>query len=234
MLSHILSKAYDIPAPEKITDDSIVGHTKTPPSYSHIPQIAVTHSHPHYLMRLPFVYKPLKLPKFAVLVRDPREILISIYETTKGEYLDKKMNSNDVTFSQYLKGDVTGKTRIEDIWGIMLFLNSWGSIIQKAPSHTHLLKYENLKKDSHRNLSELLSFIGVSDITSDIIDYAIEQSDKSKMKEKLDPNQDQSDQRINTQSRDLNSWYNDEDKDFVQRTFSKFLKHNFGYNFSKW
>ena len=127
MLSHILSKAYDIPAPEKITDDSIVGHTKTPPSYSHIPQIAVTHSHPHYLMRLPFVYKPLKLPKFAVLVRDPREILISIYETTKGEYLDKKMNSNDVTFSQYLKGDVTGKTRIEDIWGIMLFLNSWGS-----------------------------------------------------------------------------------------------------------
>lgn len=235
MLSYILSIEYDLPPPDKITDDTIVGHTKAPPSYKHIPQIAVTHSHPHYLMRYPFVYKLLHLPKFAVLIRDPREILISIYETTKGDYLNNKMHTQeDVSFSQYLKGDVSGKTRIEDIWGIILFLNSWAPVLKNNPSHTFLMKYEELKEKPDYILSELLNFIGIKNISSKTINTAISQSDKSNMLKKLDPNQAQSDHRINTSSRDLNSWYKDEDKTFIQNTLKKFLRNDYGYDFNTW
>src|SRR5262245_44769290 len=59
MLSLALAETYNLPAPTSIRDDSIVGHTKTPPKYKDIPQIAVTHSHPHYLMRIPAVHSTL-------------------------------------------------------------------------------------------------------------------------------------------------------------------------------
>lgn len=236
MLSLVLCKLYDLPYPENIIADTVVGHTKTPPRYDHIPQVAVTHSHGHYLLHVPHSIRILRVPKIAVLVRDPRDIMVSVYEKTKGEYLDCYSGKKNVCFEEYLRGDPTGKVskKIEDIWGLILFFNSWSSVLRANSDQTLLMKYEDFKQDTHTMLKRLCDFIGVEGVTDDIIAQAIAESSKDRMKQRIDVNEDQAARTVNIGSRDFKKWYSDDEKAFVNDVFSKYLKDDFGYKLTEW
>ena len=110
MLSLILCEIYDLPPPSHVIEDSILGHPKTPPKYDHIPQIAVTHSHPHYLIHLPHAVRQLNLPKFLVMVRDPRDILVSAYEKSKGtNFYQEAGLDKEYSFSDFIRLDMNVK-----------------------------------------------------------------------------------------------------------------------------
>jgi len=227
MLSLALAEKYNLPAPESIRDDAIVGHTKTPPKYKNIPQIAITHSHPHYLMRLPAAHKALHLPKFVVLVRDMRSILVSMYEKSKGPHIDEKLGRSNVTFSEYLPGDVTGRTRFEDIWGLILFFNAWGAIAEKSPENTLVVRYEDLQSNTQGTLRKICDHIGL-DISDDILARASTISTKKDMEELMD---EEGEKIVNTQSRNDLDWYSEQDMNFLRKTCNKYLKYNFGYKY---
>ncbi len=234
MLSLVLCNLHSLPYPENIKADTVVGHTKTPPQYNQIPQIAVTHSHPHYFLRIPNFIDNFGVPKLIVLVRDPRDILVSSYEKTKGEYLDKKMERANVTFSNYLQGDVTGKTRIEDIWGLTLFFNSWYPVLQSNPDHTLMVHYEDMIENTEQILSRVCQFIGLDGVTDDILKKVVEDSSRRKMKKNIDPNEAQAEKSVNIARRNFREWYNDNDRQFTDDVFSRYLKYDFGYDLKDW
>ncbi|MEM6811142.1 MAG: sulfotransferase domain-containing protein [Pseudomonadota bacterium] len=235
MLSLILCEIYNLPKPNHIIEDNIIGHTKTPPRYDHIPQIAVTHSHPHYLLRLPNVVPVLNLPQYIVMVRDPRDILVSAYEKIKGGQMQKTFNvSEDLSFSEFLQSDIQIKKPVADIWSTIQFMNSWSYILKNHPEHTSLIRYEDLKSDTLKEMKRLCDFMNIEGATKDIIQNAIDQSSRSKMKTKLNPNEINAEKSVNLKARNFKDWYSDDDKLFVNTIFKRYLKNNYSYNLNNW
>ena len=235
MLSLALAERYDLAPPAHIKDDSIVGHTKNPPRHAHIPQIAVTHSHPHYLLRVSNIFRVLDLPKFVVLVRDPRDILVSMYEKNRGEHLKKKMSTeDDVSFSQFIRGDVTGNTRIGDIWQIILFFNAWGPVVAAQPENVMPVRYEDLKGDTAGTLRKICDHAGLRDIPDDVLARAVAGSSKEHMRQKLDKSEDVYDKSVNLGQRNFKSWYDAGDRSFLEDTCKRYLRCDFGYKLDDW
>lgn len=235
MLSLVLCEMYDLPPPAHIRDDAIVGHTKHPSRYAHIPQIAVTHSHPHYLLRVSNIFKVLHLPTFAVFVRDPRDILVSMYEKSRGEHLNKKVGTDtDVPFSRFIRGDVTGRTRIGDVWQVMLFFNGWGPVVAAHPDEVIAVKYENMKADPAAVLRRVCNHAGLRDVPEETIRRAVEGSSKERMRERLDTSETVYEKSVNLGQRDFKGWYDEADRAFMDETLGRYLKSDFGYPLREW
>ncbi len=150
MLILTLAKLYNLPPPPCLPDNSIVGRSKSAPIYAHTPQIVIGHSVPHYLLRSRTLFQVLHFPKYLILVRDIRDVLVAYYERHKGEY--------NVDFSTYLRGDVRGKKYYNDIWWCIRFLNGWGPVVERHPERTAVLKYEKLLADTRGQLARVCDY----------------------------------------------------------------------------
>ncbi len=231
MLSHVIARLYKLPIPEHIRDESLVGHTKTPPTYKNIPQIAITHSHPHYLMRLETIHKTLDLPKYAFVVRDIPDALVSLYEKWHTDFPNfYNIPKSDVSFTRYLHVGAEG-SGMEDIWGLIMYFNAWGDAQKACPEHVLAMRYEDWRRSPHEQLSRLCSYIGIKDITEDIIEYAVESSSKEKMSKKLNLNEAHAAKTVNLKERKTEDWYSEEDMHYVFQVLKKHLKYDFGYGY---
>ena len=230
MLGHIVVQMFDgVEPPKTIADDSIIGHPKNPPVYDHIPQIALTHSHPHYTMRMPALYDVLKIPACAFVVRNPKDLLVSLFEKHKGEFLDKTFGAKDVSFSQYLRADMTRKYDLETLWGVIRFFNGWGAVEKNAGPKVLRIRYEDLQADTPAHMRKLCDHIGLEKATDSMIESAIEKSSKKEMRKHLDPNRTQADKVVNLEKRQPEEWYSPEDKAFFEEMCARYLKYDFGY-----
>ena len=229
MLGWAFSEYYDLKGPEHINDDSIIGHPKNKPLYPHIPQIAMTHSHPHYLMRIPGAYDSLGLPRYIVLVRNIKAILVSIYEKSKGDHLDKKMGLQDVDFKTYLKGDVTGRTRIEDIWGLIQFFNAWGAVQAARPDKVSVIHYEDLTSNTCDTMLEICRLIGIEDMKRETIERAVQNSSRKEMQKRLDPNESVYERAVSSKERNFMEWYDEEAHRFIDDICTRHLRYTLGY-----
>jgi len=235
MLSLVLCQIHDLPLPAHIMEDSVVGHPRTAAKYTHIPQIAVTHSHPHYLLHIPSVIDVLHLPRYLVMVRDPRDILVSAYEKAKGEYLSKVLDvPHEVEFSEFLRASMDIKKPFADIWSIILFFNDWGPVLSRHPNKTNFVRYEDMKADTAAQMHRICDFIGIAGATEAVIAAAIENSSRDKMKKKLNPDEDQKEKSVNLKIRNFKEWYSPQDRQFVDDIFTKHLKYDYGYNLQDW
>lgn len=194
--------------------------------YNHdlnIPRIQQSHS----------FYSPLfKGKKVVLLIRDLRDTLVSHYkvlQTTK---------DLDVSFSMFLKGEGfdskkhhTLKTRIE-------FLNVWGRSLQHTDLH-QIVKFEDLKADTKGNLQQVIEFIGMPDTTDEqlasIVDFA--SIDNMRTMEQRNPHKKlkgKMEKVRKGKSGGYKEYFNEGDKDYFLETVENNLKHDFGYDFSKW
>ena len=158
MLGLTLAKIYDLPPPSHIQDDSIIGHTRSPPIYPGIPQIIHSHSIPHYFLRSRALVAILHFPRYVVLVRDIRDGLVAHYEKFNGEY--------NVDFSTFLHGGVrrkrnaaSGRKYADDIWLRIRFLNGWGAVAERHPERVAVLRYEDLKADTRSELARVCNHL---------------------------------------------------------------------------
>ena len=108
MLSVVMSPEYGLPIPELLQDDSIIGHPKSPPKHTNAPRIVHSHTITAPVLAWPLVHELFGLPRYLILVRDPRAALVSHYEKWKDRY--------QVSFSEFLRGDPRGKRFRKDIW----------------------------------------------------------------------------------------------------------------------
>lgn len=222
MLASCFVQIYGLPPLAHIQDDSIIGHTKSPPVYKNIPQIVHSHGFPHALtLKIP----GLHYPKYLVLVRGLKESLVSHYERFKGDY-------RNCDFSEYLRGDVRQDKFHSDIWSRMRFMNEWGRLLQSHPQSAMALRYEDMKQDAKASLKKTCAFFGIDAATGEIIDKAVSGSTREKMAEK--PNPDIPTVVVREEERKpLAEYFTPENEAFFNATVARYLKHDFGYGYNK-
>lgn len=222
MLASCFVQIYGLPPLAHIQDDSIIGHTRSPPVYKNIPQIVHSHGFPHALtLKIP----GLHYPRYLVLVRDLKESLVSHYERFKGDY-------GECGFSEYLKGDVRQNRFHSDIWSRMRFMNEWGRLLQSHPQGVMALRYEDMKQDAKGSLKRVCGFFGVDKATDAVIDKAVADSSREKMAEK--PNPEVSTVVVrNGERKPLSEYFTPANEAFFDATVARYLKYDFGYGYIK-
>ena len=221
MLGLLLAELYGLPNPEHIESNEIVGHPKHPPVYPQIPRIVLTHSTAHHAMRLPVVHRALGLPRYVVLVRDIRHILVSVYE--------KWDETHRIDFPTFLRGDVRSR-RYADIWQLMRFFNAWGAVIEACPERAMALRYEDLTVDTRGSLARLCAFLGLEGVTPALIEHAVMGASKQEMAQRLYPSEAHAHKVVNLGERDPNDWFGAADRDFLAEVCRRNLKYRFGYD----
>ena len=221
MLGLTLARLHGLPEPAHIQDDSIVGHPKSPPRYTGIPRIVNSHSMPHYLQRSALANRALRMPPTLILVRDLRDALVAGYEKWKDAYR--------VDFSTYLRGDVSGKAYDNDIWEQLRFLNGWGAVAAGDPARTAILRYEDLRADTPRELARVCDFFGIDGATPDLLAPVVADATKEKMAERPNPAIERPAVRFD--NRPAAGWYGDADRRFVSGLCRRHLRYDFGYDY---
>lgn len=229
MLSHVLSQIHDLPPPEHVNDDKIVGHPKNPPIHDITPRLVTTHSHPHYTMRFDGLHKALKIPPCVFVVRNPKALLVSIYEKSKGDHIDGKYGHKNVSFAEFLRTDIASDYHLENIWGIMRFFNGWGAVQAACPQRVTRLHYEDLMKDTKVELKKLCAYFKIEGATPEIIETAVKRSSRSEMRKKLNTAEAQYERSINIKKRNFEDWYSKDDNAYFDKICARHLKYDFGY-----
>jgi hypothetical protein len=218
-LASVLAQLYSLPPLEHIQDDSIIGHTKSPPKYKNIPQIVHSHGYPHGLtLKIP----GLHYPKYLVLVRDLKDSLVSHFERFRGDY-------GNCDFSTYLRGDVNQDKFHSDIWSRMRFMNEWGRLAQQYPQSVMPLKYEDMKADAGGSLKAVCAFFNISGVTDAVIARALADASRDKMAEKPNP-------EITTivvrreERKNAADYFTGDNGAVFDAITARYLKHGFGYD----
>ncbi|MCZ6666198.1 MAG: sulfotransferase domain-containing protein [Gammaproteobacteria bacterium] len=224
MMSVAIASQLDLPPPRYIHNDSsndFIGHPKHERRYREAPRIASTHSIPHAMFDSRMLRELVKFPHYAILVRDIRAALVSNYEKWKHRY--------GVSFSEYLRGDLSGKCFILDIWSCLHFLNRWARVHARFPHATLILKYEQLNEEPVVSIEQIFAHFGIA-IAHDHIEYAVAESSKEKMADKLNP-----DDPVRNIVRDSHeapdTWFNADDRLFFDTTLARYLRGDFGYTY---
>lgn len=202
-----------------IQDDSIIGHTKSPPVYKNIPQIVHSHGYPHALtLRLPVLH----YPRYLVLLRDLRDSLISHYERFNVDY--------NVDFATYLRGDIRQKKFRSDIYSRIRYMNEWGDVLLRAPERTALLRYEDLRKDTEAELLRVAGFLGIAGVTAEVAARAIAATTRDKMAQK--PNPDVKTTVVRTEHKPVSDYFTPENQAIFDDICARYLRHGFGYGYA--
>jgi hypothetical protein len=219
MLSNVLIQRYNLPPLAHIQDDSVVGHTKSPPAYKNIPQIVHSHGFPHALtLKIP----GLHFPKYLILVRDLREAMISHYERFKGIH--------GLDFQTFLHGKQRKTALYGDIWTRIRFFNEWGKILEANPDHAMLVHYEDCRQDAAKELRRICTFFNITDVTDDMIAKAVADSAPDKMAAK--PNPAVQTTVVRTEKRQpVEAYFTPENQAFFDATVRQYLKYDLGYGY---
>ncbi len=222
MLATAIASEYGTPMPQYNHANDIIGGPNDPRIYPETPMLASSHSIPNPLIKASALRRILKLPYYVILVRDMRSSLASNFEKWGHHY--------NCEFSEYLKGEISGKRFNHDIWWCIRFLNAWGYISQKFPEATLIVKYEDLVKDALKQLKEINVFLGLN-ISDKSLVFGIQESSKEKMRKKNDPNRTGG--AVRMQGQDPDKMFSDEDNMFFNMICTKYLKYNFNYFYDR-
>lgn len=223
MLSMAITRELGLPPPKYIHANDVIGGVKEPGLYPQAPQIVMSHSIPHMLLKYATFRKLIRLPKYVVLVRDMRASLVSNYEKWKDQY--------GCDFSEYLRGDISGHRFNNDVWWCIRFYNAWGYLAEKFPEDTLVVKYEDLRQDSISELMRINDYWNLQ-LQESVLVYGVEESSKGKMQLKYDPAAPPG--VIRKDNRAIADRFNDADKEFLRKTSRRYLEYSFGYDFQNW
>ncbi len=224
MLSHALAHHHGLEPPlyfdnASASSNDFIGHPKLPRRYPDLPRLATSHSRPPYAMQWSWLRHLLKLPPYALVVRDIRSVLISNYEKWRDRYA--------VPFSEYLKGDPWDNKYITDVWNYMHFLNRWGEIAGRYPAETLVLKYEDFQADPVAALARLSRHFGLN-LTAADLEAGAAAGAKEVMAKHQDPAVAERALRPDGQGE---TRFSDEDLALLKGILERNLRHDFGYGY---
>jgi hypothetical protein len=140
-----------------------------------VPKISYTHEdvgnskHNHY-KELETDKAQYKHKKVLLLVRDPRDVLVSYYF-----HISRRSDLFDGSIAEFTRHEAYG------IRKIVTFYNIWQANLH-VPQALLLLRYEELHADPHGKLREILDFVGAKNIDNGIVQKAVEFASFSNMK----------------------------------------------------
>lgn len=135
------------------------------------PNILISHGGCTYILHagqdhnsnMLFLRNMFRKKKMILLVRDPRDIIVSLYHHHTKRY-------------SFYKGDISTFIRDPE-WGIkriIKFLNFWAEEMdRRKKDYFLLLRYEDMKKDTQKELKRVFNFLGIQ-VSERIINEAVE------------------------------------------------------------
>jgi hypothetical protein len=157
------------------------------------------------------------------LVRDIRDVLVSVYEKRK------RKGGSDMDFSTYLRGNPDAGKHRPRIWSRIRFLNGWGAVAERQPEQVAVVKYEDLLADTRGQLARVCNHFNIEGVTPDLLDEVIAAASKAEMV-KL-PNPKKTRWTVRMDPRPADEWYSDADRRFVAELCRRNLKYTFGYRY---
>jgi hypothetical protein len=158
LLSRALENHYGAPDIDYLGGDFLGGNV------AGAPRIRVSHDDdPHWktprgLDRRKRRYRGKKV---VLLVRDPRDVVVSMYfERSRRE------RAYAGTLSQFLH------ERRGSLDTILAYYNVWAGA-RHIPSDLLVVRYEDLRRDTERELRRLLAFLGVTDVSDETVREAV-------------------------------------------------------------
>jgi hypothetical protein len=181
MLSHAIADAYNLPPPRHSSGaaaDDYISHPKWPQKHPNTPRIGSSHNLPSSVLSNPVLFRALRLPPIVVLVRDPKEAILSTYI--------KWRRDTGRTLGEYVMARPHRRRRITDIWWYVDFFNRWGRMATRLPDDVIIVRYEDLQAEPAYWLRRVLEHFGMAASDASIA-RAISASDKDQMRRLLDP-----------------------------------------------
>ena len=226
MLACAITRELGLPPPQYAYAGDIIGGAKKPIVYPGVPSFGHSHTIPSPLMESTILRKFYRFPRYVLLIRNIRAMLVSHYEKYKPEY--------NCEFSEYLRGDAANKRFDSDIWWCIRFQNAWGGIIEKFPDEFFIIKYEDLIVDALKQLEAINTFLGLN-LSPESLQYGVNESTKVKMsaKPKKAPRKVENKRIVvRMDSKKEEVVYSAKDDSFFKNTCKKYLKYDFGYDYS--
>ena len=225
LITLVLARRFGLPVPDSIGDSHVIGGPRERPRYEVSPRLGSSHTIPSPLLDCLLYLHRDCLPRYLVLVRDVRDVLLAHYRKWQDRY--------SCPFSEYLRGDCSGRRFEKDIWWDIRFLNRWGALAAAHPSTLRVLRYEDLRSDTRVSLQQALQFLGVEIAIDDpLLAQAVTDASKDKMAEK-DPHPFGF-AVVRDEERPWDDWYGEDDRRWLRAACARFLRHDFGYGYADW
>jgi len=224
MLSHAFAEEFNLPPPQHssgASSDEFIGHPKWPQKHPQAPRIGSSHNLPSALLSNPALFHALRLPPIVVLVRDPKEAMLSAYVKWRDE--------TGFTLADYVMARPHGKRRISDIWWYIEFFNRWGQMAMRLPEEVLIVRYEDLMSEPAYWLRRVLAHYGV-DVSEASVGAAVKASGKSRMRRLLDPNFNET--IIPIQAERNAARFSPAEEAALHDVLSAHLKFSFGYGYA--
>ena len=181
MLSHAMAKRYDLPPPAYSSgreSEDFVGHPRWPRKHARLPYIAGSHNLPSMALAWPWVRRLFHLPPIVVLVRDPKEAMLSHYL--------KWREPLALSLQDYIHRPSTKRRQLANAWWYIDFFNRWGRMAETAPDLVLVVRYEDLQAAPAFWLERISDHLGLG-LDSACIDAGIAVSSREAVRSTLDP-----------------------------------------------
>ncbi len=181
MLSHAMAQRYGMDPPVHSSgrnSEDFVGHPRWPRRHPELPFIASSHNLPSSVLSWGWVRWLFDLPPVVVLVRDPKEAMLSHYVKWHGVL--------SLSLHDYICNQSTKRKQLADGWWYIDFFNRWGRMAKAAPDHVLVVRYEDLQKAPEYWLQRISDHIGLG-LDAAAITAGMEVSTREAVRSTLDP-----------------------------------------------
>jgi hypothetical protein len=181
MLSHALAYRHGLDPPARSSgrlSEDFVGHPRWPRRHPGLPFIASSHNLPSIAFSWGWLRRLLGLPPIVVLVRDPKEAMLSHFVKWRGPL--------DLSMEDYVLKASTKRRQLANAWWYIDFFNRWGWIAASAPEAVLVVRYEDLQASPAHWLGRISTHLGL-DLDAASIDAAMAVCSPGVVRDTLDP-----------------------------------------------
>lgn len=182
MLSAAIASHLNLPAPARSSgrdSETFIAHPRRPPDFSHAPRIGSSHNIPSRLIAAMARLGLARLPPTVVLVRDPRQALLSYYVKWRETY-----GLGDL--ADFVRRPAPGRRKVEDVWWFIRFFNRWGALADTLGGRVLVVRYEEVQRDPAACVRRIWAHWGV-ELTPADVDAALAVSSREALSARLDP-----------------------------------------------
>jgi hypothetical protein len=181
MLSHAMAQRYGVSPPSFSSgrnSEHFVGHPGGPRKHPDLPFIASSHNLPSAVLSWGWIRWLFDLPPVVVLVRDPKEAMLSHYVKWREDL--------SLSLHDYICNQSTKRKQLADGWWYIDFFNRWGHMAKSAPAYVLVVRYEDLQKAPEYWLGRVSEHLGLG-LDAAAIGAAMEVSSREAVRSTLDP-----------------------------------------------
>ncbi len=225
MLSHAMARRYGLTPPIHSSGrdaEDFIGQPRWPMKHPDLPFIAGSHNLPSSVLSWAWVRWLFDLPPVVVLVRDPREAMLSHYVKWREPL---SLNLHD-----YICNSSTKRKQLADGWWYIDFFNRWGRMAKTAPEHVLVVRYEDLQNAPEYWLARVSDHLGLG-LDSAAIAAAMEVSSREAVRSTLDPAYGEAIVPDAGERADVR--LSPVEDQVLTEQFAEHLRHDFGYGYAR-